>query len=183
MESVKKAIQNLQNDGDDSLAKMLQEKARQHLKAAQENKETKNETALLVQVLAALKAKIEWSKFAHWTSQGEEFYGDHLLYDRIYEESAPDFDACIEKFLIQWPEEIANPIQTLKEAQQTLEKHQTESYLNTLMELSQHLLTQIKELYDALKTQEKLSLGLDDFIMTLADHHENHLYLLKQRLK
>jgi len=47
--------------------------------------------------------------------------------------------------------------------------------------LEEKLQVILKELYEAIKGSGEMTLGLDDFIMALANAHETNIYLLKQR--
>ena len=41
----------------------------------------------------------------------------------------------------------------------------------------------LSNIYNALKDMKALSLGMDDYIMSIANAHETNLYLLRQRLR
>lgn len=41
----------------------------------------------------------------------------------------------------------------------------------------------IRKVYEHMKTNNTLSLGMDDFLMSMASEHETNVYLLRQRSK
>jgi DNA-binding ferritin-like protein len=52
---------------------------------------------ILLQLLAILRA-LQWShQTAHWKVRGEPFYGDHLLFQKLYEAVGEEIDTLAEK--------------------------------------------------------------------------------------
>lgn len=185
MKSIQTAVQNLKDQGETQLAEWIDQKSKQLLKQAQEKSQFPLQEILTCR--AALQAKIEFSHYAHWISKGENYFADHLLFERIYNESQEDPDPLAEKLIGTLGQEsetkLVDPIPTLKISLQILEQFQSEDLPNSLQQISQYLLEQIDSLYHTLEQQNLLSLGLDDFLMQLHDKHETHSYLLQQRLK
>lgn len=141
--------------------------------------------ALLQMLLAVLRG----AHFAHWTSHwqvsGENFYGDHELMERIYTSLIEEIDTLAEKIVGTYG---ANSVNVVEQAQlmanQLLplaEAHSMNDPIKRALIIEEGLQVIFKNIYDGLKTQEGLTLGLDDFIMSMANAHETNLYLLRQR--
>jgi len=69
----------------------------------------KEEECGLVIALAYLKAETNIFTFAHWKSFGETFYGDHLMMERIYDDSYELIDPIAER-IISLSGDILDPV-------------------------------------------------------------------------
>src|SRR5271154_7037890 len=49
--------------------------------------------------IATLKAMALIHQHNHWTTKGNAFYGDHLLFERLYNSTLKDLDLAAEKFV------------------------------------------------------------------------------------
>lgn len=49
--------------------------------------------------IATLKAMALIHQNSHWTTKGIPFYGDHLLFERLYNSALEDLDLAAEKFI------------------------------------------------------------------------------------
>src|ERR1039457_192217 len=49
--------------------------------------------------IASLRAIALVHQLNHWSSKGDTFYGDHLLFERIYKSALEDLDLSAEKFV------------------------------------------------------------------------------------
>jgi starvation-inducible DNA-binding protein len=142
--------------------------------------------SLLVQLLAILRA-IHWAHWtAHWQVKGTPSYGDHLLFERLYSGLAGDIDSLAEKIVAYFGVEAVSAAPNLGIAHQFLVAYDAEGdtdvYLRALkMEL--HLQNALKRVYTQIEASGEMSLGLDDFLMALANSHETNVYLLRQRLR
>jgi DNA-binding ferritin-like protein len=138
----------------------------------------------LVQLLAMLRA-MHWAHWtAHWKMQGDSFYGDHLLFSKMYEGMVEEIDTLAEKIVgIYGPEAIFD-IPMMADAQRFLTSHDSAPDLYArALEMENHLQKAIKTTYEALKASGEITLGLDDFLMALASAHETNLYLLGQKVR
>jgi DNA-binding ferritin-like protein len=138
---------------------------------------------VLQQVLAHLKALawVHWT--CHWQVQGDPFYGDHQLFERLYDALPDSIDALAEKIVFLYGRDAVDPIILEELSLQVLKKNLSSKslYLKALS-MEKSLQTLLNSAYKNLKSNNNLSLGMDDFIMSLANKHETHQYLLKQRL-
>lgn len=141
--------------------------------------------ATLVQLLAILRA-LHWAHWTtHWQVKGTPFYGDHLLFERLYSGLTGEIDGLAEKIVAYFGVEAVAPTPNMEQAIRFLalyDQGDSDVYTRALkMEL--HLQNALKRTYDTLKTSSNLSLGLDDFLMAVSNAHETNVYLLRQRIR
>jgi DNA-binding ferritin-like protein len=147
---------------------------------------TSGNQSLLVQLLSILRA-IHWSHWtAHWQVKGTPSYGDHLLFERLYTGLAGEIDGLAEKIVAYFGVEAVAAEPSIGTAHQFIAAYDkagdTDVYLRALkMEL--HLQNALKRVYDQIEASGEMTLGLDDFLMALANAHETNIYLLRQRLR
>lgn len=120
----------------------------------------------------------------HWVTNGPNFYSQHLLFERIYKSAEENADLAAEKIIGLWGSEVIDINEQGKciakiLAEAVVSKNLAESALK-LEEKFQQLSEQF---YSELEEQNKLTLGLDDAIMSIASDREESIYLLKQVLK
>ncbi len=139
-------------------------------------------TDALMPVLGVLRAQYFLYQTAHWQTSGRSFYGNHLFFQRLYESVAEDLDAMAEKMVGLGGVESVEPLSVLalmsKCVQEGVEMYSCpfERSLYTERELQ----GRIKKAYEGLKTLGELTLGLDDYLMSLASKHETNMYLVQQ---
>ena len=143
---------------------------------------TSPEEALKV-LLASLRAAhwVHWT--GHWQSKHSNFYGDHLLLERVYTGIVEEIDNLAEKTVALYDGQAVDPIEQIdltktivdefcaNETDPTKRSLQVEGYLQSLFQ----------EVFDYLESQDRLPLGLNDYISSTANNHETYLYLLRQR--
>lgn len=140
--------------------------------------------------LSLLKALQAYYQHAHWISKGETFYGDHLLFERLYGSVNEQIDSLAEKMValggdhyvcvrtvMRMTSEILEKIPEMVEDTVGLELAQS------ALKLEKKFLSSTKNLYNKLKEDGSLSLGLDDMLMALYNAHEGNVYLLGQKIK
>lgn len=125
----------------------------------------------------------------HWQSSADPFYGDHKLYDRIYEGVTADIDRVAEKAVGMGTADLVSPCIVMHQANAILAAY----YLsrpgipqpNDLAVRSLHMertfIGVITEMAECLATRHLLTKGVDNMLAELADRHEGNVYLLKQR--
>jgi len=137
---------------------------------------------LLGHLLAALRAAQQSHWTAHWTVEGTS-YGDHLLFERLYEGFTKEIDALAEKMVAMFGAEAVNfPEQMKWQALLAHEWDQEPDLYRRAWAIEQFLQTHFLKTYEALKGLQQMTLGLDDFLMATANAHETNVYLLGQRL-
>lgn len=124
----------------------------------------------------------------HWTSKGDPFYGDHLLYERLYGAVVEDIDALAEKAIGLGNNDNVNlqlqVIQLAEMARQygcAVTLPVASSLAQRSMAAEVGFLRSAAHCASLLSENGTLTRGLDNFLQGLEDKHETHVYLLKQR--
>jgi hypothetical protein len=134
-------------------------------------------------LLGHLRA-IQWAyTTTHWSTSGAGFYGNHLLLQRLYEGLNDPIDQLGERMVAYFGPESVNPdlIQGLSHKIVTAFTRQGASPAFKLLLLEESLQAAIRKAWAANKGSGKaMSLGLDDWLMGLANSRDEAIYLLKQ---
>lgn len=126
----------------------------------------------------------------HWQTQGPQFYGDHLLYQRLYELSDGQIDLVGEKAVGLGSPELVLPRHSLENMRRYIEAVEDGDIMDApalkmakrslLAEKS--FITAGEKMMDQLKSKGLLTRGVEQLLGTILDEHEGVLYLLKQRI-
>ena len=116
----------------------------------------------------------------HWDSQD---YGEHLLFQRLYEEASEIVDDAAERVVGLCGELMLTGTETDIVKKFAPREKSIQSLLESSIALEQAFQQIAKKTYDSLKEKDMITLGLDDLIMAQASTGETHLYLLQQALK
>ena len=144
----------------------------------------------LKKYLALMKALQNYYQHAHWISKGEPYYGDHLLFERLYGSLNEQIDSLAEKMVGLGGDHFVC-VKTVMGITSKILSHVPEMDDNTLgyelakssLKLEKMFLAMTKSLYSKMKEDGSLTLGLDDMLMSLYNEHEGNVYLLQQRVK
>lgn len=145
--------------------------------------------------LGALRALYIIHQSHHWQSQGKTFYGDHLLFQRLYEGVAPEIDQVAEKLVGLGGASLTNyfaqmhHMHAFMKAVSNKDKSPSEVSLlaeAVFIEMGNLMLTRLAEARKgADETMYMANLatpGLTNMVEGILDLHESHVYLLGQRL-
>jgi DNA-binding ferritin-like protein len=134
----------------------------------------------LTDLVAAFRASYSVYRDSHWRVKGNDFYGNHLLLERIYNETAGEADSLAERTVglygDQWLEG-AEHSQRIADFAKEFTRH--DPMVSAWLAASE-LHRMIGETYRDLEERGELSLGTDDLLMSLQSAKEQHLYLLQQ---
>jgi hypothetical protein len=183
--------------GSDGRARASRAKARLAGRAAgMAARGSRNEGGLraLQALLGKLRA-LRWHYHTtHWRVKGESFYGDHLLFERLYAGSSDDdddgvtmddqIDTLAEKMVATYGRDSVLTQIIWPGSTHFIEAglRSSDCPFRQSIYLEEALQSSIRSTYDTLKAEGKLSLGMDDFLMGLASERETALYLLRQRM-
>ncbi len=153
--------------------------------------ESSDPVKLCSKFLGAFRGMHIWFHSAHVMTKGTGFAGDHvLLYGKIYEEITDQLDGAMEKVLgLTDDESLLCPKEMIKSTQMALELYDSPSNSSahnialTALQIVENFLTVIEIAYHIKKHHGMMTLGLEDFMASLANTHEGYAYLLKQRVK
>lgn len=141
---------------------------------------------ILSHMLGILRAASILHQSSHWQVKGPMFYGDHEMLKRIYDSLGDEIDTLGEKIVQLFGSISVDPCQQgeiILEHIQEIEKQSMGDPLARALLVEKDLQETFEKAYDHLKESGKISLGLDDFIMSVANNHETNIYLLQQRLQ
>lgn len=135
--------------------------------------------------VASLKAIAIIHQHNHWTTKGEMFYGDHLLFERLYNDAQANLDLAAEKFVGLFGDTCLNYDLQVDLLHKVLLKYNNleGSPVEMSLGVTKDFLKFSTEAYNCFDDEGKLSLGLDDMIMSIASKNEEFVYLLQQTLQ
>jgi DNA-binding ferritin-like protein len=119
---------------------------------------------------------------AHWAYRGREFYGAHLMLDRIYESAFKDADLAAEKFVGLFGTDCIDLQSQAQVLSRLLEKATEDNLIERSLSAEKRFLAYSEKLYGVLEDAGKMTLGLDDMVMAIASKREEACYLLQQSL-
>ncbi len=133
---------------------------------------------------ASLRAIYLIHQFSHWTTKGLGFYGDHLLFERLYKSAADNADLAAEKFIGLFGEDAMDYALQQEYIAKMLTKYQDHAMEKLMLGLSveKDFLAFSEQVYAEMEKEGSLSLGLDDMLMSIASDREGACYLLQQAL-
>lgn len=130
--------------------------------------------------VAYLRAIYLTHQNSHWVSKGKEFYGNHLMFERIYKSSSEDADAAAEKMIGVFGDDALDPKLQSQFISKLLEKVSGEDPVETSLNVEKQFLEFSTKFYNTIKSEGKMTQGLDDMILTIANNREGACYLLGQ---
>jgi len=144
----------------------------------------------LAVLLAWLKVTAQVHQVHHWTASGDPFYGDHLLFDRLYSGVTENVDTVAEKMVGVGCSDLADPTMLMKHMKAIQDGvYQMRPGLPQPGDLATRSIEMEKTVIDvldmckaSLSSKNLLTTGVDNMLADLADSHEGNVYLLKQRL-
>jgi len=137
----------------------------------------------LSSLLAALRAMAFNYQTSHWQVTGDAFYGDHLLFERLYGETNAEVDGLAEKMVGLFGKESVNgPVQAQMLAANLQAMSEVACPFTRGAQSERQFQALLKQTRKVLEDMGQLSMGLDDMLPALANAHDSHLYLLQQRM-
>jgi len=136
-------------------------------------------TKILSAYVAFLRAIYIVHQQNHWLSTA---YGDHLLFQRLYEGAQEMADDAAERTMGLCGEAIFEGEEAIAKKFEARVKTLS-SLVKSSLEIERAFQEVNQNTYNALKEKDMLTLGLDDLLMSQASKSEVHIYLLQQALK
>jgi len=135
--------------------------------------------------IATLKAISLIHQQNHLVSKGKNFYGNHLLFERLYKSSQEDLDSAAEKFIGLFGDDCLNYDLQIELLTKVLSKYKNLEGSNVAMSIAieKDFIKLSQEAYKLFRDVNQMSLGLDDLIMSISSNREEAIYLLQQILK
>lgn len=138
--------------------------------------------ALMV-LLSMLRAQYLLYQTLHWQAKGDPAYGNHLLFQRLYESLLEQVDTLAEKMVGMFGNDSVDLPDQLEVMQKLCATWCQVQDPHERGLKSEHMLqATLKKVYDHMKEADELTLGLDDYLMATASEHDTNMYLLQQVL-
>lgn len=135
-----------------------------------------NPIDLMSLYVAYLRALYQIHQNNHWKTKGN--YGNHLLFQRLYEAVQEMADGAAEKTIGVFGDLNVSP----EKIAEITEKFSTEDPVVSSLKAEKGFQALSTMVYDELEKADLLTLGIDDMIMSNANTSETHCYLLQQSL-
>lgn len=134
-------------------------------------------------VLAILRAQALSYQTSHWQARGPSYYGNHLLFERLYGTVQAEIDTIGEKLVGYFGVPAVDLQVSLALVNDMIERWHAEADLIQRGLLSEQELQEALTLvFDAWPEQTPMPIGLDDWLAATANAHESNIYLLQQVL-
>lgn len=133
--------------------------------------------------VALLRAVYLQHQLAHWTTTGKNFYGSHLLFERIYKSAAEDADSAAERMVGLFGSEALDANMQAQMIGKTLERFSTGDPIESSLGIEKLFLDYSERFYGILEDEDKLTLGVSDLLAAIASNREAAVYLLQQSQK
>lgn len=117
---------------------------------------------------------------SHWLTKGSNFYGNHLLCERIYKSANEDADAIAERFIGLFGDDVLDLGMQAQLIGKTLEQFAGGDPIETSLKAEKEFILFAEKFYNALDKEGKLTLGLEDLLPAVASNRETSVYLLQQ---
>lgn len=114
--------------------------------------------------VATLRAIYLIEQHCHWTTRGTGFYGDHLLFERLYKSAQDNSDLAAEKFLGCFGLEALDYCQQCELMYKIIQKYHdlVEKPLEQALAIEKDFLSFAEKAFKELEGQEAMTLGIDD---------------------
>lgn len=151
----------------------------------QEEGSSKEQMAIFSKVLGYARSLAIFYQTSHWQMKGMSYYGDHLLFERLYNGVAGEIDGIAEKAIgITTQNAVVSIPLHVKYIQNVLNGMpatfgENKEYFQKALELEK---TYTQILQNAVKN-DIFPEGTKDFFAGMQDTHEGYIYLIQQRLK
>jgi DNA-binding ferritin-like protein len=143
--------------------------------------------------LAFLRALTMIHQSHHWLTHGDTYYADHLLFERLYNETVEEVDQVAERAVgLGCPMEKILPtmqaavvhhiVKLFCEGETVGEPSVAHAYVESSLKAEKAFLKCLAVIVHEMKEHGELTRGTDNLIAGIEDKHESHTYLLQQRL-
>jgi DNA-binding ferritin-like protein len=134
--------------------------------------------------LAFLRALGMVHQSHHWQTLGPAFYGDHLLFQRLYEAVGAEVDAVAEKLVGLDSPALTNYFLQMKHMKAFMDAISNSEKPPMVVSLqAEMVLIAVGEMIQKrLEEEGLLTVGVANLLGDILDRHEGHVYLLQQRL-
>lgn len=121
----------------------------------------------------------------HWQTSGEDYYGDHLLFERLASKISDEIDTVAEKIVGVDELELTNYFAQLQNAKAFLDLlgGKGDSLAKESFRFELTFVVAAETVMGILEKDGLLTRGLEQALGDILDAHEKNIYLLKQRTR
>jgi len=116
----------------------------------------------------------------HWKVKGNYFYSNHQLFQRLYEKAQSNADSAAEKMIGLFTDKSFNVAEQTNCINSILSNFTDEDEIANSLKAEKTFLRVSEKFYEFMKDNNKMTLGLDDLIMSIHNDSEEAVYLLQQ---
>lgn len=148
--------------------------------------------AVLGVLTAASRALYHVLQTCHWQARGDSFYGDHLLFQRLYGDVAGEVDLLAEKTVAFGTPDLIHPVEQNNQMGTFIKLFigdNPSSFPRSfdLLKIAFNAETLfngfVTTTLETLQKNNELTPGIENMLGGIADKHEEHIYLLSQALR
>lgn len=139
-------------------------------------------------LLAHLRFLALLHQTSHWTAKGDPFYGDHKLFERLYEGLVEDIDDVAEKAVGLGDERNVDLQLQAQHVLRLAQQFGQQPALPSADDLARRalmaevaFLAAVERVIGELREVGLLRPGVENMLQALADRHDRNVYLLKRR--
>lgn len=137
-----------------------------------------------MQIISDIKALYTAYQSAHWSAKGDSYYGDHLLFQRLYEDVAEEIDKVAERAIgATGNVSIVEPHKLLSMSLNSINVlvASGETYA-CFFDAEKKFLQRLASSINFMRSSGTITDGIEDLLQGISSKHEEHVYLLQQRL-
>jgi DNA-binding ferritin-like protein len=138
-------------------------------------------------LLSMLRAETVIHQTHHWQTRGPDYYGDHLLFDRLYNDTNGLIDSWAERTVSTGGVEYVGPVIQMAHQAVLVAYAQPEglegpaNFPACSLAVVKMAIALVEAVRADLTALNMLSSGTDNMLQGIADKHEEFVYLLNQR--
>lgn len=119
----------------------------------------------------------------HWQTMGSDFYGDHLLFERLYKAVQDEVDTVGEKIVGIDSPALTNYFAQMSHMKMFMSAVSDKTKPPMMVSLGSELvfIAAGEFISDRLKQDGLFTSGVANMMGDILDRHESHVYLLRQR--
>lgn len=124
----------------------------------------------------------------HWTAKGDPFFGDHKLFEELYDTVSKEIDVVAEKSVglggeanVNLPLQISQVMKLCSAYGSPQTVPQSNDLARASLVAEFNFLKILKAACDSMKSNCTETPGVENMLQQLFDTHERHVYLLKRR--
>ena len=139
--------------------------------------------AALCELMCCLNAAYTIERSSHWLAKHNNFYSDHLLFQRLYEAIPEEIDKLAEKIVVDCNCDILEPDELAEGAASkvcAITSQCTNDSFERSLCAEECVLDAIQCAMDAIEQSDLRKLGWEDLLGSMMSQHEEHVYLLKK---